>query len=161
MAFGILLSAAVAVFSARAFAAEPADLGFLAGAWTIHDADGAEVGSSEIVEQAAGAVYFETRRVGDTNDQPLWFVNSESAGGWSQLFVGPGRRVRAFEPISAPGEWPIVLGATLVMKDGAPAQFRMTLARTGEDRSRRALERSNDGGATWTTVFDYDYRRRK
>ena len=155
----LLLAAALFLTAAPAVASEPADLDFFVGAWSIHAFDGKAVGASLIEEQAQGAVYYEVRTVGEGAAQPLWFVNSEAAGGWTQLFLGPASRVRAFNPVSAPGEWPLVLGSDVVLQDGTAARFRMTISKSGDDKSRRVLELSKDGGATWSTVFDYEYRR--
>lgn len=130
----------------------------IAGSWAILDPAGARIGESTIVVQAPNAMIFEERRVGADPVQQLWFENSEAAGGWVQLFVSP-RGIRAFAPVSAPGEWPIVLGARVTLQSGAEADFRMTMSRESADRHRRLLEISTDGSLTWSTVFDFRYRR--
>ncbi len=155
------LAALFALFALPALASDPVDLSFLAGDFAIHDPAGAEIGEAAAIEEAADAVIRETRKVGDGAPQILWFVNDEEKGGWRQLFVAATGRVRAFDPVSAAGEWPLVLGSETTLKDGTTARFRMTLSKTGDDRARRLLEMSKDDGATWTTVFDYDYRRRE
>lgn len=154
-----LLCLGAAILSGAA-AAEPVDLGFLSGSWTIHDGTGEKIGWSRIEEQADNAVLFEIRTIGDKEGQPLWFVNSEQDGDWEQLFLGPAGAVRAFKAQSQAGAWPMILGSTVTLKDGTPAQFRMTISKTDDAHTRRVLEMSKDGGATWATVFDYDYRRK-
>jgi hypothetical protein len=88
----------------------------------------------------------------------LWFANFESHG-WQQLFVGVQGALRSFATESAAGLWPIVMGATVATRDGQATRFRMTMSRATDDEMRRVLESSRDAGSTWTTVFDYTYRR--
>lgn len=135
------------------------ELDFLAGQWSIHDSKGEQVGHSRIVVQAPGAMLFEERKVGDGNAQPLWLENSESTQGWKQLFVGATGQIREFRQTSQPGAWPVVMGGDVVLRDGTPARFRLTLSRDSNDSSRRLLEMSRDSGANWQTVLDYRYTR--
>lgn len=110
--------------------------------------------------QAPGAMLFETRRVGTGKPQALWFANLESAG-WTQWFVGARGSLREFRAQSTPGAWPLVMGAEIVTQDGQKTLFRMTISRASDDDTRRLLESTRDAGRTWTTVFDYRYRRAK
>lgn len=139
--------------------ATPVSLDFLAGQWSLHDASGAMVGSSTIVVQEPGAMLYERRTVGQTAAQPLWFENAERTGGWVQLFLNPAGRIREFSTLSEAGQWPLVLGGDVILRDGAQAQFRLTISRASDDESRRVLEMSRDSSQTWTTVLDYTYRR--
>ena len=145
------------LFSAPA-CAQTGGLDEMAGRWTIVDPSGVRLGESAIVVQTPGAMLFEERRVGSDPAQQLWFENSERAGGWVQLFLGP-RGVREFTPQSVPGAWPLVLGAHVGLQSGAEADFRMTLSRQSPDHYRRLLEISTDGQRSWSAVFDYTYRR--
>ncbi|MGQ0590192.1 MAG: hypothetical protein ACT4N8_11795 [Sphingosinicella sp.] len=147
--------------AAPAAAQAPAEsqLDFLAGEWTLHDAAGAEIGRSRVVVQAPAAMLYEERRVGEREAQPLWFARFERDGGWTQLFVGATDMVREFRPVSPPGAWPLVLGGDVTLRDGTPVRFRMTMTRVSDDESGRILEMSRDNGATWSTTFDYRYRR--
>ena len=90
---------------------------------------------------------------------PVWFVRTERENGWSQFFPGPKGAMREFTSVSAPGEWPLVLGGHALLGDGRAARFRLTMTREGAEGSRRLLEMSVDGGAKWQTIFDYHYRR--
>ena len=134
-------------------------LDFLAGTWEIRDASGKVLGTSVVEVQEAGAVLFERRAVGEGKAQSLWLVNAEEPAGWGQLFLGPKRQVREFRAMSAPGAWPIVMGGEFVTQDGKTTGFRMTMTRGSGDDTRRVLELSRDGGATWSTAFDYTYVR--
>lgn len=153
-----ILTASLTV-AGSAVAQEAVSLDFLSGRWTLYDTAGTQVGTSSIEVQVPETVLYERRRVGAGSVQPLWFVNSEPNAGWTQLFVGVTRLVREFTPQSTPGQWPLVLGARITMRDGRPMSFRMTITHASDDESRRVLEQSPDGGATWNTVFDYTYRR--
>jgi hypothetical protein len=136
----------------------PGQLDFLAGDWAISDASGSVVGRSHIVVQAPGVALYEERRVGEEM-QPLWFQRVEHQQAWTQLFVGAAGMVREFPASSAPGAWPVVMGADVTLRDGTPVRFRLTMTRASDDDSRRVLEMSRDQGTSWSTVFDYRYRR--
>ena len=160
MRFRLILFAAAAFSASTALAQEESRLDFLAGEWTIHDPSGTEVGWSRIVVQAPGAMLYEERQVGERPVQPLWFERAERNGGWTQLFVGAAGMTREFRPLSPAGEWPLVLGNDVTLRDGTPVRFRMTLDAPSDEGSRRRLEMSSDQGANWSIVFDYVYRRR-
>lgn len=148
----------LAVLCAAPACAQSNGLDEMAGRWAILDPAGARIGASTIVVQTPGAMLFEERRIGDEPTQQLWFEDSERAGGWVQLFLGP-RGIREFAPLSAHDAWPLVLGAHVTLQSGTQADFRMTLSRQSADQYRRLLEISTDGNRTWSPVFDYVYRR--
>jgi hypothetical protein len=148
---------ATALFAAPA-CAQTAGLDAMAGHWAITGATGERLGASTIQVQTPGAMLFEERRVGNDPPQQLWFENSERTGGWVQLFLGP-HGIREFTQLSRPNEWPVVLGAHVVLQNRTEADFRMTMSRRSADQYRRVLEISTDGRRTWSAVFDYVYRR--
>lgn len=45
--------------------------------------------------------------------------------------------------------------------DGKTFMRRLTFTRLGEDKVKQFGERSDDGGSTWTTEYDLEYRRKK
>ena len=102
---------------------------------------------------------YEQRTIGATAAQPLWFANAERAGGWVQLFLNPTGELREFSTLSATGDWPLVLGGDVTLRDGGRAKFRLTISRAPDEESRRVLEMSRDNGQTWAVVLDYTYRR--
>ena len=153
------LTALLSAVQLSAQESPPSQLDFLAGDWDLYDPSGARIGHSRILVQAPGAMLFEERLVGEDHPQPLWFENSEADGGWIQLFVGIRGLVREFRTTSPPGEWPLVMGADVTLRDGTPVRFRMTMSRRSNDETRRILEVTRDGGTQWDTVFDYGYRR--
>ena len=137
----------------------PGQLDFLAGDWIIQDADGEPIGTSRIVLQVPDTMLYEERVVDGKTPQPLWLENAERNNGWTQLFVGPAGQTREFPLRSEPGTWPIVMGADVVLRNGTPVTFRLTLSRQSDDESRRVLEMSADQGDTWKTILEYQYRR--
>ena len=154
----VVLATALAGSSGAIAAEGRTQLDFLEGQWAIHDPSGAEVGRSRIAVQAPGAMLFEERKVGE-DAQPLWFENSETDKGWVQLFVGASGLMREFKQTSAPGVWPMIMTGDVVLRDGTPATFRLTMSRASNDETRRLLEMSRDKGGSWSPVFDYTYRR--
>ena len=133
-------------------------LDFLAGQWALEDAAGTPVGSSTILIQAPEAMLYEERTVADEARQPLWFGNSK-ANGWVQYFVGAAGKLREFRQQSPPGGWPVVMGGNVILRDGTAAMFRLTITKASNDLTRRLLERSTDGGKSWSGIFDLTYRR--
>lgn len=142
-----------------AHAGQPVSLDFLEGRWDIFDPSGERLGASDIEVQASEAMLVEARTIGSRSPQRLWLANTEADGGWIQLFVAVNSTLREFRTRSAPGEWPLVLGAHVDTADGAEVDYRMTISAPSRDESRRLLEVSRDGGATWMSVFDYRYVR--
>jgi hypothetical protein len=129
------------------------------GNWTIVDENNQPIGSSQIVEQVPGDMLFETRVVGGGEAQLLWFARSERAGGWIQLFASP-RGIREFTSGAGSDSNTLVyFGNDVPLREGLVVDYRLTLWATSPDRHRRLLEGSRDGGNTWETVFDYNYRR--
>lgn len=141
-----------------ACAADKVSLDFLGGDWVLMDPDGKPAGKSHVEIQLPGAMIFETRTDAQ-GELPVWFVNSESRSGWVQLFPGPGGSLREFAPQSAPGQWPLVLGSDVTLRDGRRAKFRLTLGHASDNESHRLLEMSVDAGKSWAPVFDYKYVR--
>ena len=55
----------------------------------------------------------------------------------------------------------ILTSANQSLPDGKQLIQRMTFTKLSNDKVRQHGENSNDGGKTWTTTFDLEYRRRK
>ena len=55
----------------------------------------------------------------------------------------------------------VLTTANKSLADGKQLMQRMTFIKLGNDKVRQHGENSNDGGKTWTTSFDLEYRRRK
>ena len=138
----------------------PVQLDFLRGDWIILDQSGKQIGQAHIDVQQPGAMIY-ARRSDQEGELPVWFVNSEARGGWTQLFPAPGGVLREFGPVSKSGEWPLILGTDTTLRDGRHVRFRLTIERESDDKSRRLLEMSADKGVSWQTVFDYRYQRRQ
>jgi hypothetical protein len=144
----------------RPLRAQAAALDSLAGDWQIFDAAGKLTGASTIAATVKGALLAEVRTNLKGEETAMWWVNSEAAGNWKQLIVGANGLMRETLPVSRRGEWPLVLAGTFTNPDGATASFRLSLFHVGADESKRKLETSKDGGATWSVIFDQTYRRR-
>lgn len=55
----------------------------------------------------------------------------------------------------------VVTTANRTLKDGTTLMQRMTFTKLSDDKVRQHGEDSKDGGKTWTTTFDLEYRRKK
>jgi len=153
-----ILLALSLIFLPAAAAAQPVSLDFLGGDWVLLDPAGKPAGKSHVEVQLPGAMIYE-RRTDANGELPVWFFNSEAEGGWVQLFPGPAGSLREFSPQSKAGEWPLVLGSEVTLRDGRKANFRLTLGRASDNESHRVLEMSTDAGRSWSSVFDYKYVR--
>ncbi|MBB3764741.1 hypothetical protein [Sphingomicrobium lutaoense] len=139
-------------------AAEPADLSFLEGNWTIHSAGGDGLGHARIAIPLDGAMIEERRVIADRDPQLLWMARLEHQDGWTQLFLSPGGN-REFPRLSPQGQWPMVFGGDVTLANGNEARFRLTVDRKSDDEHHRLLEMSSDEGSSWRPVLDYHYRR--
>lgn len=145
-------------------AATPAPtLDHLIGSFDVFDPSGKLAATSTARWDQAGVAIAEDRRsVARADTQKLWFFYGDFGLGWKQLFVGRAGTVREFAQQKVLEDGGVELGARFDNGDGTFTLFRILVS--GPDGSgghRRHLESSRDEGKTWTTVFDYTYRRKQ
>ncbi|MBI1780243.1 MAG: hypothetical protein HYR66_02595 [Sphingobacteriales bacterium] len=139
---------------------------FWAGEWNVFDTKGAKAGDSKISiildscvileEWTSTAVTngfrysgksFNTYNAATKQWQQTWIDN---AAGTTEFLRGEG------------SDGKIILYADKVVgADGKSFLRRLTFTKLSEDKVRQFGERSDDGGNTWKTEYDLEYRRRK
>lgn len=84
-----------------------------------------------------------------------------ATGQWQQTWTdNTGNTTEFLRGVGKPGE--IVYYADKVTgADGKIFMRRLTFTRLSDDKVRQLGERSDDGGKTWTTEYDLEYRRKK
>ncbi|BDI60710.1 hypothetical protein MACH05_12700 [Qipengyuania nanhaisediminis] len=88
----------------------------------------------------------------------MWLARLEHVEGWVQLFESPAG-IREFAQISPADEFPVVFGGDVILRSGDPARFRLIVTPVDSASHTRRLEMSRDGGANWSVILDYTYRR--
>jgi hypothetical protein len=131
---------------------------FWVGEWDVY-VKGQQIATSSIQNILGGCVIFEN---------------------WNPLRGGPGKSFNYYDPhmkrwrqvwvASSPGSHEYVgdlRGGNMVFegkghqRDGTSTLYKMTFFNLGTDKVRQYIEQSTDGGKTWSTYFDGEYRRKK
>jgi hypothetical protein len=154
---------------AQGESAEPADLprpceadplhrqlDFWIGEWTVLDGEGRELGTSRIRSRDGGCVIEEewTSARGGGSGLGVNFVDGED-GRWRQVWIGSTGTVVRYEG-EREGDAVRFQGRT-TMADGTLSLSRAVLEPTGDGSLRQRIERSTDGGTTWTVYFEGTY----
>jgi hypothetical protein len=80
---------------------------------------------------------------------------------WQQTWVDNAGGVTEYNHSSWEKDKMIVTTANRQLSNGSWLMQRMTFTRLSDDKVRQHGENSTDGGKTWTTSFDLEYRRKK
>ncbi len=167
---GICLAAAAAGFDPTPASAQgppcTADeafhaLDFWRGEWTVW-VDGTRVGTNRIrAVQGGCAVEEHWEDVNGGTGQSLFYYLPVEAV-WKQVWVTPGARVAGGvkEKVGVDGapEGAVRFRGTIRRADGVTYEDRTTLTPLPGGRVRQHIEISTDGGASWRTTFDAEYR---
>lgn len=82
-------------------------------------------------------------------------------GKWQQYWVDNKGGITEYFDGHAEKDKMILQTANLKQPDGSSLIMRMTFSKLNEDKVRQHGENSVDGGKTWKTTFDLEYRRKK
>lgn len=131
-------------------------LDFWLGEWRVLGAEGQELGTSRIGVRDGGCVIEEewTSARGGGSGIGLSFVDGED-GRWRQVWVGSTGTVVRYEGELEGGAMRFQGRTTAA--DGTASLSRAVLEPTGDGRVRQRIERSADGGTTWTRYFEGTY----
>lgn len=168
---GVALSMILVLSGAERSAAQtPADpcatpehraFDFWLGEWTVFTPDGREAGKSVISRTMRGCVLHE-RYEGSTGFEGESFnIYDTSESRWHQTWVDNGGLLLQLDGGLRDGA--MVLEGSTRSPDGSDVAQRITWTplRAAEGGVRQHWEQSTDGGRTWITVFDGEYRRRQ
>ena len=133
---------------------------FWIGEWDVASVDGTPVGTSSVEKAMNGCVVLE-RYKGPQGGYEGMSMNTfdPATKQWTQRYADNGGLVAQLS-----GELrdkKLEYRREFKRPDGTPVMGRMTFFDLGNEGVRQFVERSIDGGKTWTTSFDYRYKRRK
>lgn len=86
---------------------------------------------------------------------------NSTTGKWQQYWVDNKGGVVEYFDGHAEKDKMILQTADLKQPDGTSLIMRMVFSKLSEDKVRQHGENSTDGGKTWKTTFDLEYRRKK
>lgn len=131
---------------------------FWVGTWDVYNPAGTLVGRNVITARNSGCTLHEsyTTPSGYTGQS----INAYDAtrDRWHQTWSDNGGLLLLIEG-GSPQEGVMRLEGTRVGPGGQQLTERITWTRLDADRVRQHWETSTDGGATWRTSFDGEYRR--
>jgi hypothetical protein len=135
------------------------DFDFWIGEWEVHAARGGLAGSSVIEKVSGGCALLENwTSQGPGNGKSLNFYNP-AAGHWQQTWIGSaGGPVEFRDGVLQDSTMRFIARTT--GPQGEPVLSRLSFTRLGPNRVRQHAESSGDGGATWTTSYDFHYLRK-
>ena len=130
-------------------------LDFWVGEWDVYDPGGKHVGRSRIELTTGGRVILE-RWTGDGGlvGSSMNFYDFED-GRWHQVWVDARGGVLRFDGSYAHGA--LRYAGESALPDGGRQQERLTFAPLAGRRVHQLWEQSQDGGRSWTVVFDGTY----
>ncbi len=134
-------------------------LDFWAGRWTVRDASGTDVGTSEVVLGLDGMLLTEdwtSREAGMVVGRCFAYFDPAKKV-WRQIWVDAGGTVIDMTGRSEKGA--MRFEGTSTMADGTTELHRSSLEALPDGRVRSFIEESADGGKTWRAVFDLYYTR--
>lgn len=134
------------------------ELDFWVGSWDVKNAQGQDVGRSQVDAILDGCVVLEnwTGRFGDTGQS--FNLYDATRKRWQQTWVSDRGALVEFHGALEGGAMRYVTESPL--PDGTTPRRRLTFTPLPDGRVRQHAETTADGGATWSTQFDFYYTRR-
>ncbi len=135
---------------------------FWLGDWEVFDNQrgGARVGHSHVEHIIGDCVVFENWTGGLGGTGKSFNAYNAQTGAWQQNWMDNSGTVTNYgDGHFADGHLSFI--AHNVDPTGAKWLDRLTFFDLGPDRVRQFSERSNDDGKTWSTIYDFEYRRVK
>jgi tetratricopeptide (TPR) repeat protein len=135
---------------------------FWVGEWNVYQTGtDYQVGKQKIEKASGGCLVIENwTAVGFPNDGKSMNFIGPKTGKWEQVWMGSGGQYLNYYN----GEYRD--GAMRYEGDGMDKAgnkllFHLTYFNLGPDKLRQLLEQSTDSGKTWTTLYDFSYKRLK
>lgn len=163
-----LLMAGITRASAQLPCSNPAfrKLDFWIGEWEAFGPNGKKAGDSKISvildsciileEWSSAAVTNGIRYSGKSFN-----TFNQSTGQWQQTWVDNVAGTTEFLRGEGSDGKVVFYADNLLGPGGKPYKRRLTFTRLDPDKVRQFGERSDDGGTTWKTEYDLEYRRKK
>ncbi|HEY0874391.1 MAG TPA: hypothetical protein VGD94_13045 [Vicinamibacterales bacterium] len=138
---------------------EASQFDFWVGEWDVI-VNGKPAGINRIEKILGGCVLQENWTSAAGSEGKSWNWHDIGDGKWHQLWLD----AQGAPSLNLAGEFSgnvMDYEGTSVGPGGARVMNRLQFFKLPGDRIRQFWQQSNDGGKTWTTVFDGEYRRRK
>ncbi len=135
---------------------------FWIGEWEAFGKDGKKAGDSRISVLLDSCVIFEewTGAQGGYAGKSFNTYNTQTKM-WQQTWVDNKGGITEYNNSTWEKNKMIVTTNNLTQPNGTTQMLRMTFTKLDEHTVRQFGETSADGGHTWTTSFDLEYRRKK
>jgi hypothetical protein len=132
---------------------------FWIGDWDVYDPAGQLAGTNSIQKIIRGCALLENWEGsrGGSGKSLNWY--NVPAGYWQQTWIASGATHQEFREGRLDGSTLRFYGERTTPQ-GAKLNLRLSFTPLGPNRVRQHAENSADGGATWTTDYDFLYLRR-
>ncbi|MCW5547363.1 MAG: hypothetical protein KIT44_00195 [Opitutaceae bacterium] len=137
---------------------EASQFDFWLGEWIVMAPDGKNAGTNRVVKISGGWGLLENWTGANGVTGHSLNTYQASGGVWRQFWVGAGGVLELKGGLDLLGN--MVLSGETTGHDGTVRRHRITWTPRSDGNVRQFWESSNDGGLTWTPVFDGLYRRK-
>jgi hypothetical protein len=141
-------------------AAERHRFDFWIGEWDVTTKGGTHVGASAVQSVSGGCALLENWTSANGGHGKSLNAYNPAIGQWQQYWIGQDGNPTEFREST----WE---GASIVLRAHSPAaaktpatEQRLTFSPVDSATVRQHGENSTDGGATWTTTYDFYYHRK-
>jgi hypothetical protein len=163
---GIFLALSVATAQSHPCEQDPAyhKLDFWVGRWDVFDShDGSKGGTNAIEKILDGCALVENwhELSPDGADGKSLFYYQRATQQWKQVWVTAAGPIKEKKLVEELKNGAVRFQGEIPHPNGGSHLDRTTLTPLGADRVRQVIEISRDGGKSWETTFDAEYRRQK
>jgi len=135
-------------------------LDFWVGDWDVYDPSGALAGRSVLEKILKGcAISVDWHEADGSGEIREIFFYEKARKTWRQVWISDAGPTKERRSVGDGPDGALRFVGEVLQVDGRSHLDRSTVTAAGEGRVHQAIEISNDGGATWKTVFTGEYRR--
>ena len=134
---------------------------FWIGEWDVTTPAGGRAGTSSVQSVSGGCALLENWASANGGHGKSLNAFNPAVGQWQQYWIGQDGNPTEYREST----WS---GASIVLRAHAPAagttrasEMRLTFTPVDSVTVRQLGERSTDGGATWSTTYDFYYHRKR
>lgn len=139
-------------------ASEHRQFNFWIGTWDVHNPEGRQVGTNKIEPILGGCVLLESWKAAGPHAGHSYNIWDKATGRWHQTWVDNSGLLLLLEG-GLEGDAMVLVGERPA-REGSTRE-KITWTPISPDSVRQRWVSSADGGATWSTVFDGLYLRRR
>ncbi len=136
-------------------------LDFWLGEWEVLLVSGPKDGENRI-EKLPGGFALQENWIGrDGHEGKSWFYFYRPTKRWKQVWVTDSGSVKEKVQVDGAPAGGVRFRGEIPLNDGRRMLGQTTLTPLPDGRVRQVIEQSLDGGASWQTVYDANYVRKK